>query len=220
MRLILLGAPGAGKGTQAALLAQALNIPKIGTGDMLRAAGKARTELGLAAQKYMDAGRLVPDDIIIKLAIDRIQEADCQNGFIFDGFPRTIAQAQALTDLNIELDYVIEIFVPDEEIIERLSGRRIHLPSGRIYHKSFHPPRREGYDDITGEALIQREDDKEATVRKRLEVYYAQTAPLVDYYQHLYEQHASPVFYQIDGMGEVDEIQARLLTLVGEDHPA
>ncbi len=214
MRIILLGAPGVGKGTQASLLAQALHIPKIATGDMLRTAVKAGTPLGLAAKHYMDSGKLVPDDIIIKLAIDRIHESDCQNGFIFDGFPRTLPQAQALAEINLQFNYVIEIAVPDEEIVQRLSGRRIHLPSGRVYHTLYHPPVKADHDDVTGERLIQRDDDKEVTIRKRLEVYYAETAPLVEYYAQLAEANALE-FYRIDGTGEVDDIQARIRELIG-----
>lgn len=182
MRLILLGPPGAGKGTQAAFITEKFGIPQISTGDMLRAAVKAQTPLGLEAKKVMDAGGLVSDDLIIGLVRDRLQQPDCQNGYLFDGFPRTIPQADALKNANISLDYVLEIDVPEENIIERMSGRRVHLASGRTYHTSFNPPKTADIDDITGEPLVQREDDKEATVRHRLSVYREQTRPLVDYY--------------------------------------
>src|SRR5687767_8039622 len=182
MKLILLGPPGAGKGTQAARLRERFSIPQISTGDMLRAAVKAGTPLGLAAKKVMDSGQLVSDDIIIGLVKERLRESDCAKGYLFDGFPRTIPQAEALRQSGVRIDYVVEIDVPDQEIVMRMSGRRVHEPSGRTYHISFNPPRVEGRDDVSGEALIQRADDREETVRKRLEVYQAQTRPLVDYY--------------------------------------
>ena len=179
MRLILLGGPGAGKGTQANFVKERYQIPQISTGDMLRAAVKAGTELGTKAKEYMDAGKLVPDDVIIGLVKERIQEPDCEKGFLFDGFPRTIPQADAMKDAGVPIEAVVDINVPDQEIIKRMSGRRAHLPSGRTYHIVFNPPKVEGQDDITGEPLIQRDDDKEETVRKRLEVYHDQTEPLI-----------------------------------------
>jgi adenylate kinase len=214
MRLILLGAPGAGKGTQATFICQKYGIPQISTGDMLRAAVKAGTPLGIEAKKVMDAGGLVSDDLIINLVKDRIAQADCANGFLFDGFPRTLPQADAMKAAGVKLDYVLEIDVPFEAIIERMSGRRSHPASGRTYHVKFNPPRVEGKDDVTGEPLIQREDDKEDTVRKRLEVYSAQTRPLVDYYSNWAkaEPAAAPKYRAISGMGGVDEITARAFT--------
>ncbi|MEJ6005300.1 adenylate kinase [Paucibacter sp. AS339] len=213
MRLILLGAPGAGKGTQAAFICQKFGIPQISTGDMLRAAVKAGTEMGLAAKKVMDAGGLVSDDIIIGLVKERIAQADCANGFLFDGFPRTIPQADAMKAAGVKLDLVLEIDVPDSAIIERMSGRRVHVASGRTYHVKFNPPKAEGLDDATGEALVQREDDKEETVRKRLEVYQAQTRPLVDYYSKWAESgdDNAPKYRCIAGIGSVDEITQRAL---------
>ncbi|HWS74999.1 MAG TPA: adenylate kinase, partial [Quisquiliibacterium sp.] len=182
MRLILLGAPGAGKGTQAAFIKDKFGIPQISTGDMLRAAVKAGTPLGQAAKKVMDAGGLVSDDIIIGLVRDRLHEPDCASGYLFDGFPRTIPQADAMKDAGVAIDYVLEIDVPDSDIIERMSGRRVHPASGRTYHEKFNPPKVAGKDDVTGEELVQRDDDREETVRKRLEVYHAQTRQLIDYY--------------------------------------
>ncbi|MDZ4099526.1 MAG: adenylate kinase, partial [Methylophilaceae bacterium] len=182
MRLILLGAPGAGKGTQATFIKEKFNIPQISTGDMLRAAVKAGTALGLEAKKFMDSGGLVPDEVIIGMIKERIQDADCKDGFLFDGFPRTIPQAEAMKQAGVDIDYVVEIDVPDEEIIKRMSGRRMHLASGRTYHVIFNPPKVTGKDDVTGEELVQRDDDKEETVMKRLEVYHSQTKPLVEYY--------------------------------------
>jgi len=213
MRLILLGAPGAGKGTQAAFLCQKFGIPQISTGDMLRAAVKAGTELGLAAKKIMDAGGLVSDDIIIGLVKDRITQADCANGFLFDGFPRTIPQAEAMKQAGVKIDYVLEIDVPDSSIIERMSGRRVHVASGRTYHVVFNPPKVAGKDDATGEDLIQREDDKEETVRKRLDVYHQQTRPLVDYYGQWAAtgDTAAPQYRKISGVGSVDDITGRAL---------
>ena len=213
MRLILLGAPGAGKGTQAAFICQKYGIPQISTGDMLRAAVKAGTPLGLAAKKVMDSGALVSDDIIIGLVKERIAQPDCAKGFLFDGFPRTIPQAEAMKAAGVKLDYVLEIDVPFEAIIERMSGRRSHPASGRTYHVKFNPPKVEGKDDVTGEALIQRDDDKEETVKKRLEVYAAQTRPLVDYYSGWAkaDPQNAPKYRKIDGMGGVDDITARAM---------
>src|SRR5450830_1456625 len=213
MRLILLGAPGAGKGTQANFIKEKYNIPQISTGDMLRAAIKEGTELGLAAKKVMDAGGLVSDDIMIGLVKNRLQEADCANGYLFDGFPRTVAQADAMKDNGINVDYVLEFDVPDELIVERMSGRRSHPGSGRVYHTSFNPPKVADIDDLTGEPLVQRDDDKEETVKKRLEVYSAQTRPLVDYYGNWAKSDAAaaPKYRAISGMGSVDEITARAL---------
>jgi adenylate kinase len=213
MRLILLGAPGAGKGTQAAFICKRFGIPQISTGDMLRAAVKAGTPLGQAAKKVMDSGALVSDDIILGLVRERIAEPDCANGFLFDGFPRTIVQAEAMRNAGVKLDYVLEIDVPDSAIIERMSGRRVHVASGRTYHVRFNPPKSPGVDDVTGEPLIQRVDDEEETVRKRLAVYAAQTRPLVEYYMQWARSGdaAAPKYRRIDGTGSVDEITARAL---------
>lgn len=212
MRLILLGAPGAGKGTQAAFITEKFGIPQISTGDMLRAAVKAQTPLGIEAKKIMDAGQLVSDDIIIGLVSDRLQQPDCANGYLFDGFPRTIPQADALKDANIALDYVVEIIVPEENIIERVTGRRVHAASGRSYHVKFNPPKTENIDDITGEALVQRDDDKEDTVRHRLAVYRDQTQPLVEYYSSWAKSGdaAAPKYRHLSGVGSVDEIRNRI----------
>lgn len=209
MRLILLGAPGAGKGTQAFYIKETFGIPQSSTGDMLRAAVKAGTELGMAAKKIMDAGALVSDDIVIALVKDRIREADCAKGFLLDGFPRTIPQAEALKATGIPIDYVVEIDVADEEIISRISGRRVHLASGRTYHGVFNPPRVAGKDDVTGEDLIQRDDDKEETVKKRLVVYRAQTEPLVKYYAGWAATGAveAPKYVKVAGNGKVEEIR-------------
>ncbi len=217
MRLILLGGPGAGKGTQAKFITEKYGIPQISTGDMLRQAVKEGTQLGLEAKKYMDAGELVPDDVIIGLVKERIKEPDCQKGFLFDGFPRTIPQAEAMKEAGVPIDYVVEIAVPDEEIIKRMSGRRVHLPSGRTYHVIFNPPKVEGKDDVTGEPLVQREDDKEETVRKRLEIYHAQTEPLVDFYKKWQESGDSnaPKYVRIDGVGSVEEIRDRIFQALG-----
>jgi adenylate kinase len=211
MRLILLGAPGAGKGTQAAFICRKYGIPQVSTGDMLRAAVKAGTPLGLAAKQVMDSGALVGDDIIIGLVQERIAQADCANGFLFDGFPRTIPQAEAMRHAGVKLDAVLEIEVPDEAIIERMSGRWVHPASGRTYHVKFNPPLDDLKDDATGEVLIQREDDKEATVRRRLEVYHAQTRPLVDYYAKWAAggDAQAPRYRRISGLGTVDEIRQR-----------
>jgi adenylate kinase len=213
MRLILLGAPGAGKGTQATFLCQKFGIPQVSTGDMLRAAVKAGTPLGLAAKKVMDSGALVSDDIIIGLVKERIAQPDCANGFLFDGFPRTIAQADAMKQAGVKLDVVLEIDVPDAAIVERMSGRRAHLPSGRTYHLKFNPPKVAGIDDVSGEPLVQRADDSEETVKKRLAVYHAQTRPLVDYYSQWATSGdaAAPRYRRIDGTGSVDEITTRAL---------
>jgi adenylate kinase len=212
MRLILLGAPGAGKGTQAAFICQKFGIPQISTGDMLRAAVKAGTPLGLAAKKVMDSGALVSDDIIIGLVKERIAQSDCAKGFLFDGFPRTIPQAEAMKQAGVKLDYVLEIDVPFDAIIERMSGRRSHPASGRTYHVKFNPPKVAGIDDVTGEPLVQREDDKEETVRKRLQVYSDQTRPLVDYYSGWAKADPAnaPRYRAISGMGTVEEITQRV----------
>lgn len=212
MRLILLGGPGAGKGTQAGYIKDRYRIPQISTGDMLRAAVKAGTELGKEAKGYMDAGALVPDAVIIGLVKERIREPDCERGFLFDGFPRTIPQADAMKEAGVVIDAVVDIDVPDEEIIRRMSGRRVHLASGRTYHVVFNPPQVEGKDDETGEPLIQRDDDKEATVRKRLEVYHDQTEPLIGYYRDWERrgQAGAPKYLRIEGVGKVDEIRDRI----------
>jgi adenylate kinase len=211
--MILLGAPGAGKGTQAAFICKKYGIPQISTGDMLRAAVKAGTAMGLAAKKVMDSGGLVSDDIIIGLVKERISQPDCANGFLFDGFPRTIPQADAMKQAGVKLDLVLEIDVPDEAIIERMSGRRVHVASGRTYHVKFNPPKVEGKDDLTGEDLIQRVDDAEATVRNRLSVYQSQTRPLVDYYSKWADSGdtGAPRYRKISGTGSVEEITARAL---------
>jgi len=212
MRVILLGAPGAGKGTQANLIKEKFGIPQISTGDMLRAAVKAGTPLGVAAKKIMDAGGLVSDDIIINLVKERIKEADCANGFLFDGFPRTIPQAQAMKDADIRIDFVVEIDVADSEIIQRMSGRRVHLASGRTYHIVFNPPKVAGKDDVSGEDLVQRPDDAEETVIKRLNVYHEQTKPLVDYYtQWASSKDAkAPKIMHVPGVGNVDAIRDKV----------
>jgi adenylate kinase len=211
MRLILLGPPGAGKGTQAGYITQQFGIPQISTGDMLRAAVKAGTPLGLEAKKIMDTGGLVSDEIIIGLVRDRLTQQDCANGYLFDGFPRTLPQADALKDAGVKLDYVVEIEVPEEDIIERMSGRRVHPASGRSYHVRFNPPKTEGKDDVTGEPLVQRDDDREETVRRRLAIYREQTRPLVDYYAGWAKTDAqAPRYRKISGVGAVEEIRARL----------
>jgi adenylate kinase len=214
MRLILLGAPGAGKGTQANYIQEKFNIPQISTGDMLRAAIKAGTPLGLAAKQVMDGGNLISDDIIINLVKERIKEADCANGFLFDGFPRTLPQAQAMKDAGIHIDYVVEIDVADSEIVQRMSGRRVHLASGRTYHVVFNPPKVEGKDDITGEDLVQRPDDVEDTVLKRLDVYHQQTKPLVQYYSAWEKSGDSvaPKCIYISGVGSVDSIRDKVFS--------
>jgi len=217
MRLILLGAPGAGKGTQAAFICKQFGIPQISTGDMLRAAVKAGTELGIAAKRVMDSGGLVSDDIIIGLVKERITQPDCAKGFLFDGFPRTIPQAEALKDARVAIDAVLEIDVPDAAIVERMSGRRVHLGSGRTYHLQFNPPKVAGLDDATGEPLIQREDDREETVRHRLSVYKAQTQPLIDFYTRWAASGdaAAPRCLRISGTGSVDEIRDRAFAALG-----
>jgi adenylate kinase len=209
MRLILLGGPGAGKGTQANYIKERYQIPQISTGDMLRAAVKAGTELGKKAKAVMDAGQLVTDDVIIGLVKERIKESDCQKGFLFDGFPRTIPQADAMKAAGVPIDAVVDVDVPDEEIIKRMSGRRVHLASGRTYHVVFNPPKVAGKDDVTGEPLIQRDDDKEETVKKRLDVYHNQTEPLIDYYKKWKESGApnAPQYIKIKGIGKVEEIR-------------
>jgi adenylate kinase len=209
MRVILLGGPGAGKGTQANYIKERYNIPQISTGDMLRAAVKAGTPLGVEAKKVMDAGGLVSDDIILGLVDERIKDPDCANGYLFDGFPRTLAQADALKDKGVKIDAVVEIDVDDSEIIKRMSGRRVHLASGRTYHVVFNPPKEEGKDDETGEPLIQRDDDQEATVRERLSVYHDQTEPLIAYYSRWAAsgEAGAPKYVKINGIGKVDEIR-------------
>ncbi|WP_025916554.1 adenylate kinase [Herminiimonas sp. CN] len=218
MRLILLGAPGAGKGTQATFIKEKYNIPQISTGDMLRAAVKAGTPLGLAAKKVMDAGGLVSDDIIIGLVKDRLKDADCANGYLFDGFPRTIPQADAMKDAGVAIDYVLEIDVPDEAIIDRMSGRRVHPASGRTYHVKYNPPQVAGQDDETGEALVQRDDDQEETVRKRLAVYHEQTEVLVKYYGNWAQAGlpGAPKYRKIAGVGQVEEIRDRAFAALAE----
>ena len=213
MKLILLGAPGAGKGTQAAFITQKYGIPQISTGDMLRAAVKAGTPLGLQAKGVMESGGLVSDELIIDLVKERIAQPDCANGFLFDGFPRTLPQAEAMKQAGVKLDYVLEIDVPFDAIIERMSGRRSHPASGRTYHVKFNPPKAEGRDDLTGEPLVQRDDDKEETARKRLQVYNDQTRPLVSYYSEWAgkEPSAAPKYRKISGTGSVEEITARAL---------
>ena len=213
MKLILLGPPGAGKGTQSTFLTAHFGIPQISTGDMLRAAVKAGTPLGLAAKKVMDSGALVSDDIIIGLVKERLKEPDCAKGYLFDGFPRTIPQAEAMRDANVAIDYVLEIDVPSVEIILRMSGRRVHLASGRTYHVKFNPPKAEGKDDVSGEALVQRDDDREATVKKRLDVYQAQTRPLVDFYGRWAATGAAgaPKYRKISGLGSVEAIRERAI---------
>ena len=213
MRIILLGAPGAGKGTQAQFITEKFGIPQISTGDMLRAAVKAGTPLGLQAKDVMEAGKLVSDDLIIALVKERIAQADCANGFLFDGFPRTIPQAQAMLDADVAIDHVLEIAVDDEEIVKRLSGRRVHEGSGRVYHLVYNPPKNEGVDDVTGEALVQRADDTEETVRNRLSVYHEQTEPLVGFYRELAqrEPESAPKCSKVEGVGSMDDIRAKVI---------
>lgn len=214
MRIILLGPPGAGKGTQAQFIIQRFGIPQISTGDMLRAAVKAGTELGLKAKAVMDAGGLVSDELIIGLVKERLTQADCANGALFDGFPRTLGQADALAESKILLDHVVEIVVDDEEIVRRISGRRVHEASGRVYHTLFNPPKREGLDDVTGEPLIQRVDDKEETVRKRLQVYHDQTKPLAAYYESRANQPDAPRYHRVEGVGTVDQIRDKVFAVL------
>ncbi len=221
MRIIVLGPPGAGKGTQAGSIAEAFGIPQISTGDMLRAAVKEGTALGQRVKAVMDTGRLVSDDIIVELIQGRIQDPDCHNGFLFDGFPRTLAQAEALRDHDIPVTHVVEIDVPPGEVIIRLGGRRVHPASGRSYHVVFNPPKTEGRDDLTGEELVQRDDDREETVRRRLEVYSEQTAPLVDYYTRWQSRGdpAAPRYIRVSGVGGVEEVRDAILARLNEEAP-
>lgn len=214
MRAILLGCPGAGKGTQAQFLAKYYNIPLIATGNMLRAAVKMQTPLGLKVKQIMEKGDLVSDDIIIDLVKERIQQDDCKSGYLLDGFPRTITQAEALRNAKIAIDYIIEIFVPDEEIVTRITGRRVHPASGRIYHLKYNPPKNFGVDDVTKEPLIQRDDDKEATVNERLHVYHEKTEPLINYYKELAEKEITkaPHYIRVNGVGKIEEIQQRIFS--------
>lgn len=214
MRLMLLGGPGAGKGTQAIRLVKQFQIAHISTGDMLRAAIAAKTALGMSAKHIMDQGQLVSDDIMIALVVERLKQADCKAGFLLDGFPRTLLQAEGLKQAQVALDHVIEIAVDDEEIVKRISGRRVHVASGRVYHVTAHPPKVAGLDDETGEPLIQREDDREAIIRKRLEVYHQQTEPLVAYYQTAHQRYGTPQFHRIAGEGSVDVIFQRILNVL------
>lgn len=215
MKALLLGAPGAGKGTQAQFITAAFDIPQISTGDMLRAAIKAGTPLGLEAKKIIDEGGLVRDDIIIGMVKERIAQDDCKNGFLFDGFPRTLAQAEAMVEAGVDLDAVVEIDVPDSVIVDRMSGRRVHLASGRTYHVTYNPPKVEGKDDVTGEDLIQRDDDKEETVKKRLAVYHEQTEVLVDFYSKLEGEHV-PKYIKVDGTQAVEAVKAEVLKGLGK----
>ncbi len=217
MRLILLGGPGAGKGTQAGFITQRYSIPQISTGDMLRAAIKARTPLGQAVEKVMERGELVSDDVIVALVKERIAQPDCARGFLFDGFPRTIPQAEAMKSSGVPIEHVVEIAVPDEAIIERMSGRWAHLPSGRTYHVKYKPPKVVGCDDVTGEPLTQREDDKEATVRNRLAVFHRQTKPLIDYYARWAAtgDQRAPRYHRVDGLGTVEQVRDRIFSELG-----
>lgn len=214
MRLILLGAPGAGKGTQAQFICEHFDIPQISTGDMLRAAVKEESELGLKVKEIMNSGGLVSDDIIISLVKERIAQPDCANGFLFDGFPRTIPQADAMKDADVKLDHVLEVAVDDEEIVKRLAGRRVHPGSGRVYHVEYQPPQEEGKDDVTGEAIVLRDDDQESTVRNRLSVYHEQTEPLVKYYREWARQdpQSAPTYHRVEGTGSVESIRQQVLT--------
>ncbi len=215
MRIILLGAPGAGKGTQAQFLTKKYNIPQISTGDMLRAAIKAGTEMGKLAKEAMDAGKLVTDDIIIGLVKDRIAEDDCKNGYLLDGFPRTLPQADAVTNAGIAIDAVIEIDVPDEEIVKRMSGRRAHLASGRTYHLVYNPPKVEGKDDVTGEDLVQRDDDKEEVVLDRLKVYHEQTEPLIEYYKNQASKNPNLKYIRVDGTMDIADVEKEIISQLG-----
>ena len=217
MKLILLGPPGAGKGTQANFIRQKFAIPQISTGDMLRAAVKAGTPLGVAAKKVMDAGQLVSDDIIIGLVKERLKQPDCANGYLFDGFPRTIPQAEAMKTSRVPIEHVVDLNVPDAAIVERMSGRWSHVPSGRTYHVKFNPPKVEGKDDVTGEALTQREDDREPTVRNRLGIYHRQTEPLIDYYAKwaASADARAPKYHRVDGLGTVEEVRDRIFACLG-----
>lgn len=217
-RLMLLGCPGAGKGTQALLLMEKFNIPQISTGDMLRNAIASDSPLGRSAKEIMDAGQLVSDEIINALVVERLNQQDCKNGFLLDGYPRTIPQAEALKDTNIKIDYVIEIAVDDEEIVHRICGRRVHVASGRVYHVDFNPPKKAGFDDVTDEPLLHRDDDREEIIRQRLAVYKEKTAPLINYYQtwHNSGDENAPVFRRVSGQGSVEEIFARILSVIGE----
>ncbi len=212
MKIILLGGPGAGKGTQAEFISEKFNIPKISTGDMLRAAVKAGTQLGKEAKVIMDGGGLISDEIILGLITERVVEKDCENGFLLDGFPRTIPQAEGLGKIGVPIDYVVEIRVDDEEIVKRMSGRRVHEGSGRTYHTIFNPPKVEGKDDVTGEELVQRDDDQEETVRKRLDIYHQQTEPLVEFYSKRFENSESLEYFFVDGVGDVEEIKDRIFS--------
>ena len=214
MRVILLGAPGAGKGTQAQYICKEFGIPQISTGDMLRAAVKAETPLGLAAKEVMDAGRLVSDDIIIGLVRERLEQPDCANGCLFDGFPRTIPQAEALRDSGVDIDHVVEVQVDDEEIIERMAGRRVHLASGRTYHFIYNPPKKDGFDDETGDPLIQRDDDRESVVRDRLSIYHEQTEPLIHFYSSWAKNHptTAPSMNRVQGVGQVEEVRDEIFS--------
>ncbi|MBN2689549.1 MAG: adenylate kinase [Gammaproteobacteria bacterium] len=216
MRIILLGSPGAGKGTQAVFLSKHYNIPQISTGEILRNAVKNETPLGKQAKDIMQRGELVSDDIIISLIKERILEQDCEHGFIFDGFPRTIAQAEATLKENIQIDHVIEITANDDDIIKRLSGRRVHLASGRVYHITHNPPQNPGFDDVTGEKLVQRDDDKETTIKNRLNVYHEQTEPLIDFYQKLSRTNNAPKYHKIDGMQAVEKVQNDIIKNLAE----
>lgn len=217
MRIIMLGAPGAGKGTQAQFITERFGIPQISTGDMLRAAVKSGSELGQRVKAVMETGALVSDDIIIALIEERVKQPDCAKGYLLDGFPRTIPQAEALKDQGIAIDYVVEIAVDDEEIVHRLSGRRVHEASGRIYHVKYDPPKVEGKDDETGDTLVQRQDDKEETVRKRLEIYHAQTEPLIGYYHDWFNKdpEAAPKYVRVEGVGSLDDIREQILSQLG-----
>lgn len=218
MRLVLLGCPGAGKGTQATFVKEKYHLAQVSTGDMLRAAISAGTPLGQQVRQIMDEGRLVSDDIMIQLVKERISQPDCANGFLLDGFPRTIPQAEALRENHIHLDYIVEINVPDEELINRLSGRRVHLPSGRVYHVDFNPPKVEGIDDVTGEPLVHRSDDYEETIKRRLAVYHQQTEPLINYYIQQAEQRSAnaPIYIKINGIGSVEEVSERIFSAIAE----